>query len=435
MDLAEAADAVPQGVGEDVRAVALISLGEVELAWQRLDEAERHLEQGIAVARRIGRPYTEVIGLAHGARVAAYRSLALAVERGTQAIELARQHGWAEHPVLSAAYTLIATVMIWRGRFDEGERWLRDAEGTLRTEAEPATSLLFHQARGTLELARGRYDDALAAFRAAGKHAELLVSSHPLRAQPRALTVYTLLRAGDIQSAEQDLAEMDEQQRQDAEMREAVAALRLAQDDPQAALEALAPVLHSSGSVIAPARVGACLLEAIARDTAGDRAAAENALERALDLAEPDGIVMPFLIHRAPELLERHSRRRTTHAALVAKIRSLLALGGSDGPGRFEGTGEAWGNGHPPQVQGASWEDRPPEATLAEPLSEMEMRVLRFLPTNLKAAEIAGELYLSVHTVKTHIRHIYAKLGVHGRGEAVRQARALGLLAPSPRRR
>ena len=75
-----------------------------------------------------------------------------------------------------------------------------------------------------------------------------------------------------------------------------------------------------------------------------------------------------------------------------------------------------------------------PEAALLEPLSEAEIRVLRYLPTNLRAAEIAGELYLSVHTVKTHIRHLYTKLGVHGRGEAVQRARALSLLAPSPRR-
>jgi len=71
---------------------------------------------------------------------------------------------------------------------------------------------------------------------------------------------------------------------------------------------------------------------------------------------------------------------------------------------------------------------------LHEPLSELEMRVLRFLPTNLRAGEIASELYLSVHTVKTHIRHVYTKLGVHGRGAAVEQARALGLLALSPHR-
>jgi LuxR family transcriptional regulator, maltose regulon positive regulatory protein len=45
--------------------------------------------------------------------------------------------------------------------------------------------------------------------------------------------------------------------------------------------------------------------------------------------------------------------------------------------------------------------------------------------------EIATEVYLSVNTVKTHMRHLYAKLGAHRRGQAVQQARALGLLAPS----
>jgi len=433
MDLAEAADTAQPSLAEDLRAVALISLGNTELSWQRFDDAERHLEQGIALARRIGRPFTEVLALSQWARIAAYRSTTLAVERGMQAIELARRHGWAEHPALASAYTGIATVMVWRGQLDEAERRLREAEGIVRTSAEPAVSLLFYQARGALELARGRYGGALAAFRAAGKHAALLVTPHPLPAQARALTVYALLRAGDLASAEQAVAAMDEQQREEAQVREAVAALRLAQGDPRAAIEALAPVLDGTALMVAPARVGACLLAAIAREAAGDPAAAEDALEHALALAEPDGIVLPFLIHPAPELLDRHARRCAAHAALVAEIRALLAPGAPDGthgpaPGGFGGTGS------PPKNRGGLGGIDPPGATLLDPVSEMEMRVLRFLPTNLKAAEIASELYLSVHTVKTHIRHLYIKLDVHGRGEAVQRARALGLLAPSPRR-
>ena len=57
--------------------------------------------------------------------------------------------------------------------------------------------------------------------------------------------------------------------------------------------------------------------------------------------------------------------------------------------------------------------------------------MLRYLPTKLSAPEIADQLYLSVNTVKTHMRHLYDKLGVHRRHEAVEQARALGLLAAS----
>jgi LuxR family transcriptional regulator, maltose regulon positive regulatory protein len=62
-------------------------------------------------------------------------------------------------------------------------------------------------------------------------------------------------------------------------------------------------------------------------------------------------------------------------------------------------------------------------------LRQSELRVLRYLPTNMTAPEIAAELYVSLNTVKTHTRNLYAKLGTHRRAEAV--ARALGLLAPS----
>ena len=65
-----------------------------------------------------------------------------------------------------------------------------------------------------------------------------------------------------------------------------------------------------------------------------------------------------------------------------------------------------------------------------EPLSEAELRVVRYLPSNLKAPEIASELYVSSNTVRTHLRHIYAKLDAHNRTEAVARARELKLLAP-----
>jgi DNA-binding NarL/FixJ family response regulator len=75
------------------------------------------------------------------------------------------------------------------------------------------------------------------------------------------------------------------------------------------------------------------------------------------------------------------------------------------------------------------WADRPRER-----ISDSETRVLRYLPTNLSAPEIAAELTVSVSTVRTHLRRLYEKLGAHSRTEAVERARALGLLAPSPRR-
>ena len=69
---------------------------------------------------------------------------------------------------------------------------------------------------------------------------------------------------------------------------------------------------------------------------------------------------------------------------------------------------------------------------LIQALTDSETCILGYLPTRLTAQEIASELSLSVHTVTTHMRHLYLKLGVHRRRQAVERARALGLLAPIP---
>jgi LuxR family transcriptional regulator, maltose regulon positive regulatory protein len=72
-----------------------------------------------------------------------------------------------------------------------------------------------------------------------------------------------------------------------------------------------------------------------------------------------------------------------------------------------------------------------PQPPLA-PLSRSEIRVLCYLPTSLSMPEIANELSVSHNTVRTHMRHMYAKLGTHRRADTVARARGLGLLAPSP---
>jgi LuxR family maltose regulon positive regulatory protein len=70
-----------------------------------------------------------------------------------------------------------------------------------------------------------------------------------------------------------------------------------------------------------------------------------------------------------------------------------------------------------------------PVVRLIEPLSTTEIRVLQYLPTHLTMAQIADELYVSLNTIRTHMRHLYTKLGTHQRADTVERARALGLLA------
>ncbi|HEY6312830.1 MAG TPA: LuxR C-terminal-related transcriptional regulator [Streptosporangiaceae bacterium] len=406
---AEAPETAPPGLGEELRALALVSLGITEAWAAQFDRAEPHLEQGIALARRIERPYLEFTALAYQAVAEFYRSFPRTMERSRQAIELAREHGWTDEPGAVIAYMRLGSVLAWQGRLEEAEPWVRQAECTVRAEAEPAAALGVRHVRGVLELARGRDADALAAFRAAGRLARFLVAPHLLATAAQTFLVHTLVRLGDTERAEQALAELGERDRGRGEVRIATAVLRLAQHDPRAATAALAPVLDDSAPVTRPTwLVQAFLLEAIARDALGDPGAAGRALERALDLAEPDGALLPFLLHPAPGLLERQARQRTAHAALIAQILDLLA-----------------GNRPAPPPAGP----RPP----LEPLSKSEIRVLRYLPTHLTAPEIATELSVSTATVKTHLRNLYAKLGAHSRAEAVEHARAVGLLAPSAR--
>src|ERR1700728_202460 len=164
---AEAPDTAQPGLGEELRAPALINLGTAE-AWAALfEQAERHLEQGVALAQRIGRPYLEFTGRAHQATIEITRSTSRAAEWSRQAIELAERHGWTDEPTAGTAYVMLGGALVWRGRLEEAEPWVQRAERTVRAEAEPAEAMAVYYVRGLLELARGRNADALTAYQAA----------------------------------------------------------------------------------------------------------------------------------------------------------------------------------------------------------------------------------------------------------------------------
>ncbi|MGH9293886.1 MAG: LuxR C-terminal-related transcriptional regulator, partial [Acidimicrobiales bacterium] len=404
-------EATEFGLGEEVRTRALTDLGIAEMWAGRLEESERHLEQGLEEARRISRPMLELHALAHRALLSVFHSVEPVEQRAMQAIELARKHGWEQAaPATATAYVALGGATVWRGRLREAESWLDLAERVLEHDTQPTAAMLY-ATRGFLEFARGRLAEAAAAYRDAERMERLLVMPHMFTARVQALKLQMLVHAGETEQVERAVAEMDEEASETTQMRVVLAALRLARDDPEAAVEILAPLLGDSTPVMAPGwEVEALLLEAIARDALRDPGAASRALERALEVAEPDGLLLPFLLYPTAELLERQARLRTTHASLIAEILNLLS-------------------GHTPPA-------RPKDAApLQEPLSESELRVLRYLPTNLAAPEIAAELFVSLNTIRTHLRNVYAKLDVHSRADAVKRARELGLLSPSSLKR
>ncbi len=395
-------------LGSDLRAVALMNLGTAE-AWTlgRPDapDAERHLREGAVLAREIGRPYLEVACLAQlGFASLVLHSFATTQRRCREAIALAERYGWGIEPVIAPALVMLAGTMVWTGEFDEGERWLQRTRQALQTDTGPDITLLLHQTAGLLHAGRGRHREALEEFGAAEYLGSQLADSQALGSRATRWLPATQARLGMTSEARAFLAALDDERAGSGEFRNALAVICLAEGDPAAALAAVAGVLDGTAPVTGDVTVmEAHLLAGLAHRELGDQRAASQAAERALALAEPDRLILPFAMTGSAGLLEALPRHQTAHAALLADIRDVL--------------------------HGASPAARQQPAPPAEELSPGELRVLRYLPTNLSRPEIAGQLSVSPNTVNAHIRSIYAKLQVSDRSSAVRRARELRLLA------
>jgi len=155
------------------------------------------------------------------------------------------------------------------------------------------------------------------------------------------------------------------------------------------------------------------LVQMALADEAQDRewARATDLLRRALVLAEGEGHIRVFL--EAGPHLTAVLRRVEPGSPGGQLAREVLAAGAAHQP--------------KPQHSGRAAVVAAQQA-LADPLSERELDILLLLDSDLGGPAIARELSVSVNTVRTHTRHIYAKLGVTSRREAVREAARLGLL-------
>jgi LuxR family maltose regulon positive regulatory protein len=392
-------------MGSELRGVALLNLGIVETWSGRLADAERHLSEGAALARAIGRPYLEVACRAHQAFPSKLVSVRTARERGRQAVALAERYGLDDRPILAPALGAVGGMAIWMGEFDEGERWLSRAWEVASAHVDPAAAVLLHVATGMLYTGRGQHPSALDEFAAAAQAQSLLTGVHALAPRITGWLASTRARLGMQDEARATLTGFSAEPAQMGAIQNARAVICMADGDPATALDALREVPDLTPPV-GPAftLIETHLLAGSAHLALGDRNAAAAAAEAALAAAEPDRLIFPFAMTEAAELLDVLPRHETAHGALLADILDLL------------------------QGAPAVSTDREP-LSQAEELSPSELRVLRYLPTNLTRPEIGRELYVSINTVNTHIRNIYSKLGARDRSSAVQRARQLRLLA------
>ena len=393
--------------GADLEGLARLNLG-IAQAWTlRFTEAERNLERGLALGRTIGRPYVEIGCLT------ALGNVAILTERNEAgarllrgAIAVGERVGWTTHPLMGPAYMGLAATQLDRGMLAEAEQWLERADPILARAPEPAASIGFRHTQGLLAMCRGRFEDALAAFREGERLVDVLSAPHVLGILERPWQLRARLGIGERDVVRDALVDAPSL----AVWCNLAARLHLLEGRPDEALAAVAPV-HAGTAAVFHVNFGieAWVLDALAHQALGDQESAETSTEKALSLAEPEGRAALFLtVPGVRDLLRDHPTHRTAHAAHLQVLRDVL--GGVEPE---------------PAAQATD--------SLLEPLKERELAVLRFLSTNLTSAEIGNELFLSVHTVKTHMRKLYAKLDVHTRAEAVQQGRALGLLAPARR--
>jgi len=394
----------PLAMGDELRGVALLNLGIVETWTGRLLEAERHLSDGAALAHRTGRPYLEVACRAHQGFPSKLVSVATARERGRQAVALAERYGLDDRPILAPALGAVAGLAIWMGEFDEGDRWLHRAWEVGSRHVEPATAVLLHFAGGMLHAGRGQQRSALEAFTAAARAQSLLTGVHALAPKITGWLATTQARLGMPAEARATLAGFSPEPGRTGAISNARAWICLADGNPGMAVEALRHVRDATPSVEPFTLVEAHLLAGTAYLRLDDRDAAAAAAAAALATAEPDRLVFPFAMTEAAELLGVLRHHETAHGALLTDIVDQLT------------------SASPPST------NREPLPHPGE-LTPSELRVLGLLPTHLTRAEIAHDLHVSIHTVNTHIRNLYAKLGAGDRSSAVQRARQLRLLA------
>ncbi len=312
-----------------------------------------------------------------------------------RALHIAQQSGQESHVASADAYLALAVIRRERGELDRAAISLDEAHHRIRPNGRHMLLWVHGVEAALLAQAQGRTDDGLNLL------TQLRLAGQPspgpyTAARIVAVEARLLVAGGDIDSARQVLDSFEGLRI--AAVSSAEIAAAVGARDVEAARKALDafPIDGSPRST-----VERLLWEAIVADLDGEHRQARDLMHESVTDADAEGMAQVYLDAGTHA---RRLLRSVYHVAPTPFLRQLV-----DQPVA------------PP----------PPQSTvpgMVEQLSDREILVLRYLPSRLSNPEIARNLYVSVNTLKTHLKHIYRKLGVSNRSEAIEVAESLGLL-------
>jgi LuxR family maltose regulon positive regulatory protein len=402
-----------------LRGILALDLGEAFARRNDLEAAERTFTEAIVVNRAAGNvAVTLNLMSSLGALQARQGDLDRAAATYRQAIQLGSQAGRPSGypvPATGIAHVLMACLLYERDDLDTAlhhatlgiaycKRW-----GHLENLINGYDALAqvqfaqgdVEQAPDTVTQALALIKDTLALVRQTASPARIERLSGEIR-RLEALRALFWLMEGNLDAVGRWVQERGISDA-DSPCYSVLARLCLARNELEKARLLLNKSLQEEGaSMPVGPKIPLLALQACAFQAQGDSTRAMAALEQALLLGEPGGYVRTFVEIGTP--MQDLLRQPTARGIAPAYVDRLLA---------------AFGRPALPH---------PPAPALVEPLSPRELEVLHLIATDLPNQEIADRLYISLNTVKTHVRRLYAKLHAHSRLQAVERARELGLL-------
>ena len=379
-------------------------------------EADEAFAEAASASEAAGNLRSALMALSYQSSVKAVLvSLDEATELAQRCLELAEKEEHQGTPVSGVAYGAMAQVLYERNELDGAERFFEEGVRRGKRGGEVKIVVGGYIGLARIAMARGRSEDALDLVRRARR----LASWPHIGAWKARLQ----LASGNVAAAAHWVSEYGAEREdpfgypRDLE-RLTAARVLLARDETQTALALLERLI---GKAEAQGRVShvieALLLSALAREKRGETDEATSAALQAASLAEAGGFRRIFVDEGAPvaALLAKALRRVRWRQGLESSEVSVKYLGAI--VEAIRDSAATPGENDSERVLPAS-----------EPLTERELEVLRLVAAGLSNAQIAEELYLAVGTVKSHIHHIYGKLLVSSRTQAVERARELDLL-------